>query len=211
MEKALTRVCEFYAITHRLKNLIRTGWKVWDITAERLESVAEHIYGTQMLAIAILSEFKLELSLERILLMLAVHELGETIIGDIPVVSDTPVTSEEKHNLEMAAIEKILEGMCIREKIRNAFIEFEEAKTPESKFARQLDKLDADFQVKYYQETGKTITDKPRAGIYKKLADEGTQRGMSLAKIWIEHDKEKFCYDELFLAIADFVADNSVF
>ena len=38
-------------------DVIRTGWIDWNVKRNRLESVAEHIYSTQMLAIAMKSEY----------------------------------------------------------------------------------------------------------------------------------------------------------
>ena len=36
-------VVKYYAICNRLKNVIRKGWKLWNVQRDRLESVAEHI------------------------------------------------------------------------------------------------------------------------------------------------------------------------
>ena len=49
-------VVKYYAICNRLKNVIRKGWKLWNVQRDRLESVAEHIFSTQMLAICLTSE-----------------------------------------------------------------------------------------------------------------------------------------------------------
>ena len=38
------RVINYYVTCNKLKNIIRTGWKDWNVQRERLESVAEHIY-----------------------------------------------------------------------------------------------------------------------------------------------------------------------
>ncbi len=46
------KVLNYYVICNRLKDVIRTGWKDWNVKRERIESVAEHIYSVQMLAIA---------------------------------------------------------------------------------------------------------------------------------------------------------------
>ena len=43
------KVLNYYVIC---KDVIRTGWKDWNVKRERIESVAEHIYSVQMLAIA---------------------------------------------------------------------------------------------------------------------------------------------------------------
>ena len=53
-------------ITNVLKHKIRTGWEELGISSERLESVAEHIYGCLMLAIAIDSEYKLDLDMYKV-------------------------------------------------------------------------------------------------------------------------------------------------
>ena len=60
-------VIEFYLLCNRLKNIIRTGWKAWNVKRERLESIAEHIYGTQMLALAMWSEFKYDLDIKKVM------------------------------------------------------------------------------------------------------------------------------------------------
>lgn len=57
MEKA-ENVVKYYVLCNKLKDVIRTGWKRWSVKRKRLESVAEHIYGVQMLAIAMHSEYQ---------------------------------------------------------------------------------------------------------------------------------------------------------
>ncbi len=76
-------VINYYVICNRLKDIIRTGWKDWHVQRERIESVAEHIFGTQMLAIAMKSEYKYDVDISKVICMLAVHELGEAVIGDL--------------------------------------------------------------------------------------------------------------------------------
>ena len=38
-------VIDFYVLTNKLKNVIRTGWLNWHVCSERVESVAETIFG----------------------------------------------------------------------------------------------------------------------------------------------------------------------
>ena len=73
-EKKIKTILDYYILTNRLKDLIRTGWKRWGVQKARLESVAEHIYGTCMLAVAIWSETLQEVNLSEVILMLALHE-----------------------------------------------------------------------------------------------------------------------------------------
>ena len=53
-------VIKYYVLCTKLKDLIRKGWQDWNIQRDRVESVAEHIYGTQMLAIAMYSAIELD-------------------------------------------------------------------------------------------------------------------------------------------------------
>ena len=76
-------VINYYVLCNKLKNVIRTGWKDWNVQRDRIESVAEHIYGVQMLAIAMQSEFEYDINIEKVIFMLAIHEIGETVIGDL--------------------------------------------------------------------------------------------------------------------------------
>lgn len=76
-------VLNYYVVCNKLKNVIRTGWKDWKVKRERIESVAEHIYGVQMLAIAMKSEYQYDIDMQKVIFMLAIHELGETVIGDL--------------------------------------------------------------------------------------------------------------------------------
>ena len=77
------RVLNYYVLCNNLKDVIRTGWKYWNVKRDRLESGAEHVYGVQMLAIAMKSEYSYDIDIMKVILMLAVHELGETVIGDL--------------------------------------------------------------------------------------------------------------------------------
>ena len=106
MEKA-KRVIDFYIICNRLKDVIRTGWIDWNVKRERIESVAEHIFGVQMLAIAMKSEYEYDIDIMKVIFMLAIHELGETLIGDITLFQ---MSKEEKEKIEHEAVSKILEG-----------------------------------------------------------------------------------------------------
>jgi putative hydrolase of HD superfamily len=69
------KVINYYVLCNKLKNVIRTGWKDWNVQKERLESVAEHIFGVQMLAIAMKSEYNYDIDILKVIIMIAIHEL----------------------------------------------------------------------------------------------------------------------------------------
>jgi len=212
MEKnKIKNVCDFYAIAHKLKNTLRCGWKLWEISAERIESVAEHVFGVQMLAIAINSEFNLELDMPKVALMIAIHELGETVIGDIPMYG-SKISKQEKQKLELDAITKILAPLNYAKMIKNLYIEFEEMETKEAKFVYLCDKLEVNFQCKFYEETGNTAFKREWKNGLQELFDIGVKNGCkTFAEIWIERNKNHLLNDGLFISIAEYLTENDVF
>ncbi|MCL2228400.1 MAG: HD domain-containing protein [Firmicutes bacterium] len=212
MDKRIKNVCEFYAITHRLKNLIRAGQTTWAIERERFESVAEHVYGSQMLALAIHSEFDLKLDLKKVALMIAIHELGECVIGDL---GDTgcPISKEEKARLELEAVQKIFAGISNAGELLELFAQFEERKTDEAKFAYLVEKIECDFEFKYNEEMGyadeKRVTNKSAKEMLLKHKKYGCR---TLVEGFIEHDRRNiFGDDKIFNAIAEYLLKNKVF
>ena len=62
-------VIKYYVLCNRLKNIIRKGWLDWNINRDRIESIAEHVYGTLMLAIAIYYEYDYNIDLNKVIMM----------------------------------------------------------------------------------------------------------------------------------------------
>ena len=60
-EMDIQAILETYEELNLLKTLKRQGWKDWSIEKEKSESVADHIYGCQMLAWCILEQTDLHL------------------------------------------------------------------------------------------------------------------------------------------------------
>ena len=125
-------VINYYVLCNRLKNMIRTGWKNWNVQRERLESVAEHIYGTQMLAIAMKSEYQYDIDIMKVILMLAVHELGETVIGDL---TQFEISKAEKERKEHEAVHQILSNLLEHDLIEQLFLVFFSHANKEAVFA----------------------------------------------------------------------------
>jgi putative hydrolase of HD superfamily len=208
-KQQIQSVLDFYLLTSKLKNTIRSGWKLWKISAPRLESVAEHVYSTQMLAIAIISEYKLDIDLRKVVLMLAIHELGETVIGDI-----TPwdsIVPEDKHKIEMDAVEKILAELISGDKIKDLYVEFEENNTAEAKFCKQVDKLEASLQAKQYDEDAFSDYTTPRPGKLEERRQYHIAKGNnSLGVAWVDNEIEAGIYADEFLELAEYIRDNKL-
>ena len=144
-------VINYYVLCNKLKDVVRTSWLDWNVQRNRVESIAEHIFGVQMLAIAMKSEYQYDIDIMKVIYMLAIHELGETIIGDL---TQFEISREEKEKLEHRAVHKILSSLIDGKTIEDLFLEFDAHETSEAKFAYQCDKLECDIQSKLYDQEG---------------------------------------------------------
>lgn len=208
MEKE-KRVVQYYVLCNKLKNLVRTGWKDWNVKRERLESVAEHIYGTQMLAIAMYLEYGYDFNLPKAISMLAVHELEEIYIGDLTMFQ---ISKEEKMKLGHEAVTKILGGLLGGNQIYELICEFDERKTKEAKFAHQIDKLECDLQCKLYDEENCVdLNDqKDNNTYYDETVQALLKKGLSWSEMWLEFGRQKYDYDENFTAVSKYAQSHKL-
>ena len=201
-------VVNYYVICNRLKHVIRTGWKEWNVKKERLESVAEHIYGVQMLALAMKSEYQYDIDIEKVILMLAIHELGETVIGDL---TQFDIEKEEKEKIEAQAVEKVLGNLMDKEELNNLFYEFDAKETKEAKFAYLCDKLECDLQSKLYGEEDCVDLNEQKENkamshpVVKSLLEDG----LSWSEMWLVFGRKMYPYDENFRKVSEY-AENHI-
>lgn len=197
-------VIKYYVLCNRLKNLIRTGWTDWNVKKERLESVAEHIFGVQSLAIAMKSEYDYDLDFNKVLFMLAIHELEEIYIGDLTYID---ISKEEKLKIGHEAIKKVLSSLKDKDYLENLIKEFDERKTKEAIFAYQCDKLECDLQCKLYDEELNVdiYSRPPEKNEFKKLIKENS----TWSKLWLNNDIRLFT-DNNFLDVLYYARDNKI-
>lgn len=210
MEKKIENLLQFYLLATEVKNKIRSGWKVWNIERERVESVAEHIYGTCILAIAIDSQFEMGINLDKVVMMLVLHEIEEIKIGDLTPFDKQ--TKEERRALGKKAVEEILSILDKKVQYMELIEEFEEIQTKEAIFAKMCDKLEADIQSKIYCEEGCMDIEKVENQYLledkriQKLLKEGAK---SISDLFVENDRPVF-KEKVFENIADYVKDNEL-
>jgi 5'-deoxynucleotidase YfbR-like HD superfamily hydrolase len=188
-------IIKYYILIAKLKDLIRSGWIKNEIQRKRVESVAEHIYSTENLAIAMYLTYKfyyesIGVKLERVILMLAVHELEEIIIGDIPLYAKIDFNKKEEGH---KAVEKILNNLLNSEQIKNLVFEFDERETPDAKFAYHCDKMDCDIQAKLYDE--------------EKCFEP---KDLSFSANWLNSDIKHYNDDTNFMKVFEYVKNNKI-
>lgn len=219
-EDRFKNAIRFYLAATQLKYKIRSGWDEnhWNVSKERIESIAEHVYGTCILAISIASEFECDIDLNKVLKMLVIHELGEVIIGDITPFDN--VSKEEKLKTEHEAIVKVIGDLASKDELISLLLEFDERKTKEAIFAYHCDKLEADIQSKVYQDMGchHSLDDQEHNVVFKsatvqQMLANGAQTTFD---IWYDWDKSLYDDDPIFAQMLDFVKqlntqDKSIF
>ena len=202
-------VIEFYVLCNKLKNIVRTGWLDFNIKRERVESVAEHIYGTQMLAIAMWSEFKQNIDIKKVLCMIAIHELEETIIGDLTYLQ---IDKQTKRKIGLEAVHKILSKLDQGKMFEDLLLEFEDQKTAEAIFARQCDKLECDIQAKLYDEEHCVdLNNQENSTAFKNgEIKEFKHPTKTWGEMWITRDQQFGLFSGDFLEVSDYILNNKI-
>uniref|UniRef100_K3XAL5 5'-deoxynucleotidase n=1 Tax=Globisporangium ultimum (strain ATCC 200006 / CBS 805.95 / DAOM BR144) TaxID=431595 RepID=K3XAL5_GLOUD len=151
--KALNAV-EFLRICGRLKvsgvrRLKRTGWV--NNKVHLPESVADHMHRMGMCCMLI-DESNTTVNRSKCIKMAIVHDLAESLVGDITPHDGVP--EDEKHRMEKEALEHICgvlgESQAATE-IRELWHEYEAGTTEEAKIVKDFDKFEMILQADEYE------------------------------------------------------------
>lgn len=141
---------DFFKTVVKLKTIQRQGWKD-KLALKNPESVADHCYSMSLMALVV-SEIK-NLDTLKMVKMALIHDLAETITGDI-----TPemFTKSKKEKLENSAMKKILKQIpsSIRLDFSNLWNEYQKNSTKEARLLHQIDKLEMAVQASVYNKKG---------------------------------------------------------
>ena len=141
---------KFFLKVLELKTIPRQGWKN-KLEIDNTESVADHSYSTAVMSM-ILSDLD-GLNTEKIIKMALIHDLAESIIGDI---IPGQITNDEKISKENQAMKQILKNLPgeIIETYLEIWCEYQTNSSQESNLLHDIDKLEMAFQAKFYQNNG---------------------------------------------------------
>jgi putative hydrolase of HD superfamily len=144
MDKKIETIIDFHKKAEKLKTTTQHSWLT---NANRQESVAEHSWMLGILALLLHDQIETEVDLLKVLKMVIIHDLAESITGDIPSfeISDR---QKNKYESETKAFLKIVEKLPEEKAtdIINLWEEFEKNETPEAQFGNSLDKIEAVMQ-----------------------------------------------------------------
>lgn len=203
MDNKAKRIIDFYLYVNKLKYKIRTGFVEIGITKERLESVAEHIYGCLMLSIAVDSEYNLNIDMYKVLKMLTIHELDEVLKPDFTLRSG--ITKEEKIKIGVESVNIVASTLSSRDELISLVNEFNEGKTKEAKFCYLIDKMECDMQAKIYDLDGNFLIEKAKEDLvyYGSSAKKIEKNAKTASDYWILYDEPKFKNDKIFKLLCD--------
>ncbi len=162
-----------------------------------------------MLALAIYFQFSYKLDINKVIYMLAIHELEEIEIGDLAFFE---TTREEKLINRKKATDYILKDFLGKDEISELLDEYNERKTDEAIFAYHCDKLECDIQMKLYdQEECFDLNDQPNNPI---INDPNVKKVLNseknISNAWIEFDRSKYEDDKNFIAIIDYLKKHEI-
>ena len=141
---------DFFYLVLELKKVPRKGWKS-KANIEHPESVADHSYGTAMIAM-VLSDLQ-KLDTQKIIKMALLHDLAETITGDF---MPEEISKEIKNISERDAMKEILSKLPenIAEEYTKIWQEYLQINTKESILLHDIDKMEMAIQAAKYSSEG---------------------------------------------------------
>jgi len=133
VEKALGFIVEI----EKLKDVQR---KTRPVGLERYENSAEHSWHVCLAALALKEFADVEIDIQKVIMMLLIHDLGEIDAGDTIIYESETRENKEK---EAAGVKRVLE-MLPKDQADEyvaLWFEFEEGESAESIFARAVDRI----------------------------------------------------------------------
>lgn len=135
--KHLKKQVEFIEEIEKLKTITR-----FNRTLDgRFENSAEHSWQVALTSVILKDYYPHKIDIEKVLLMLLIHDLGEIYAGDTWVFDDLKKSSA--HEKESQSIDKSLSILPIDQFsfLKESWIEFETGNSAEARYARVIDAL----------------------------------------------------------------------
>ncbi|PIN74967.1 hypothetical protein COV17_04430 [Candidatus Woesearchaeota archaeon CG10_big_fil_rev_8_21_14_0_10_36_11] len=138
---------------YKLKEVERTA-----PVCGRKESAAEHSWSSLILADYFMSIIKAKIDRVKVYELLMYHDVVEIETGDINIINRAERKNKKEN--EMNAMKKLKGDFpnAIKNKVWDLFVEFEEQKTVEAKFAKAIDGFDAEVHFLDYKKDWKGWT-----------------------------------------------------
>ena len=141
------RLIELFDVIHPLDRVQRAGYVIRGVAHP--ESVASHSHFVALLVLMFVEEYPGEYDREAALTMALVHDLSEAKLMDIPMPYADAYLKEAKEHAEQAIFEDMFADFD--PKFAALHQELLDAKTPEARLVRGLDKAQMMIKVLFYE------------------------------------------------------------
>jgi putative hydrolase of HD superfamily len=143
-------ILNFFNTAANLKKISRQGW-IDKLSLERPESVADHTFSMAIMGM-IFSDLG-NYNTEKILKTILLHDLAESVIGDI---TPEQISKKEKNKLENKAIKSIFGKLpsSLQKQYSLLWREYQANNSKEARIVHQLDKIEMALQAKIYSKEG---------------------------------------------------------
>lgn len=169
---------------NRLKLVPRTGWMLRGV--QPAESVAEHTYGVALTALLLADLIDEPVDRERLLILSLLHDLAESITGDIPRPAGLLFPPTVKKSIEERALASLLESWPDGERYLALWHEYEDGSTVEGRLMGDADRLELLIQADAYEQVG--------------------ARGLD--EFWEELSADQFAYEATWRLVQQLVAER---
>lgn len=158
-EENTTSPIPFFHLIERLKTTKREGWRRFGIHGE---SISDHMYRMSIMTMFAPPELASKLNTSHCTKMALVHDMAESLVGDITPV-DMDVPKDEKARREAAVMDYITTTLLgnvpgadlSAQELRRVFQEYEDNQTLEAQFVHDVDKLELLLQMVEYERSHK--------------------------------------------------------
>ena len=194
-------ILKFYLEAIKLKDVIRTGWKEVGVSTEKIETVAEHVFGCMALTFSITSEKSVtDLDLIKVFKMIFAKEIIKSVNMEQSVLS-----KDDKRAANRNVLIELTNGLAIQGELISLYDEAIELSSKEAKFALYVSKLESDIQAKKYELEGEFTLENALADIENYPEDIKSEiKGQveNASDGWILFDRRYYDNEETFVSLS---------
>lgn len=146
----LKKILKVFLTLQWAKELPRQGFIAMGFKRNEADSVAAHSFSTSLLAYFLARQLQkdgIKVDAEKVLKMGLVHDIGETIVGDVGTFVKGMAGGVFK-NIEEEGVKTLVEGLDSKDEILDLVSEYNDRKTLEARVVKAADNLDALAQAK---------------------------------------------------------------
>jgi putative hydrolase of HD superfamily len=147
LTKQFIAICEQITI---LKRTPRSGWLQRGVALP--ESVADHSFGVAALAVLLAPHIS-EIDSGKLLALAIVHDIGESLLTDLPLSAQQLFGKEQKQSAERRAVEQLVAGQP-NQGLVPLWEEYTAGASREARLVKALDRIDLYSQALAYERAG---------------------------------------------------------